>query len=116
MVISSLEHYKLINWFAKKIRISNKYGDENLYSYFLNGTAVKEFYIRDLDNNTTYHGMIDSYSEQNAFCEIVLYDVVVYDNNTGNEAYRIDKIYLSRPKNKITIELPIIKNNNEETE
>lgn len=116
LVISAFDHYKLINWFAKKIRISNKYGDENLYSYFLNGNSIKEVYIRDLDNNTTYHGLIDSYSEQDAFCEIVLYDVVVYANDTGDEAYRIDKIYLSRPKEKITIELPIINVNNGETE
>lgn len=116
LAISALDHFKLVNWFAKKIRISNKYGDENLYSYFLNGKEVKELYIRDLDNNATYHGLIDSYSEQDDFCEIVLYDVVIYDNNTGKEAYRIDKIYLSRPKDKITIELPIINKNDGKTE
>lgn len=116
LFISALDHYKLVNWFAKKIKISTKYGDENLYSYFLNGKSVKEVYIRDLDNNSTYHGLIDSYSEQDDFCEIVLYDVVVYDNETGEKAYSIDKIYLSRPKRNITIELPIINNNNGKTE
>lgn len=113
--ISALDHYKLVNWFAKKIKISKKYGDENLYSYFLNGKEVKEVYIRDFDNNSTYHGLIDSYSEQDSFCEIVLYDVVIYDNETGNKAYSLDKVYLSRPKEKMTIELPII-NENGETE
>lgn len=116
LAISALDHYKLVNWLAKRIKISKKYGDENLYSYFLNGKEVKEVYIRDFDNNSTYHGLIDSYSEQDAFCEIVLYDVVIYDNETGNEAYSLDKVYLSRPKEKITIELPIINNNNVETE
>ena len=116
LTVSALDHYKLINWFAKKIKISNKYGDENLYSYFLNGKAVKEVYLRDLENGSTYHGLIDSYSETDVYCEIVLYDVVVYSNDNGNEAYSIDKIYLSRPKEKITIELPIINNSNGETE
>lgn len=116
LAISAFDHYKLVNWFAKLIRISKKYGDENLYSYFLNGKAVKEVYIRDFENNSTYHGLIDSYSEQNTFCEIVLYDVVIYDNSSGQEAYKIDKVYLCRPKDKITIETPVINNNHVETE
>lgn len=108
-IVSAIDRYKVVNQVAKKFRISDKYGDENLYSYFLNGKDVQEVFIRDFDNNATYHGLIDSYSEQESFCEIVLYDVAIYDNNNAQEPYYIDKIYLSRPKDRITIELPILK-------
>jgi hypothetical protein len=108
LLVSALDRYKTVNRIAKTLLISNKYGDENLYSYFLNGRDVLEVYIRDFENNSTYHGLIDSYSEQESFCEIVLYNVAIYDNVGDNEPYYLDKIYLSRPKDKITIELPII--------
>lgn len=109
-VISAIDHYKILNWTAKKIKISNKYGDENLYSYFLNAKKVKEVYIRDFVNKITYHGMIDSYSEEDNVCEIVLWDVAVY-NDDYDIPYYLDEIYLSRAKHNITIELPIIDNN-----
>jgi|SRR5690554_954128 len=110
--ISALDHFKIINWIAKTIKISNKYGDENLYSYFLNAKNVSEVYIRDNHNNTTYHGIIDSFSETDDTFEIVLWDVAIYSNDKDEEPlYLLDKIYLSREKKNITIELPIIKNN-----
>lgn len=115
LVVSAIDHFKILNWFAKKIKISNKYGDENLYSHFLNASNVSEIYVRDLENNTTYHGMIDSFSETDTTCEIVLWDVAVYSNDTSELANKLDKVYLSRPKNNITIELPIKSEENGET-
>ena len=47
--------------------------------------------------------------------EIVLIDVIVYDYETSTELYRLDKIYLSRSRNNIIIELPF-KNTNYGTE
>lgn len=103
---SALDHYKVLNNLAKKLRITNKYGDENLYSYFLNAKNVNEVYLRDIKNNITYHGMIDSYSETSEFKEIVLREVKVYNYETSDFAYEVDKIYLSRPKDDIIIEVP----------
>lgn len=115
--VSALDHFKLLNWFAKRIKISNKYGDENLYSHFLNAKNVQEVYVRDIENNTTYHGVVDSFSETDDTCELVLWDVAVYSNDPYELNNELDKVYLSRPKSSITIELPIKENNNvKETE
>lgn len=86
IIATGLDHYKLINLFGKWIKLTNKYGDENLYSYFLNAKDVDEVYVRDI-NNLTYHGLIDSYSENDEIKEIVLVDVVVYDYETSKELY-----------------------------
>ncbi len=115
LIVSAIDHFKILNWFAKKIKISNKYGDENLYSHFLNASNVTEVYVRDLENNTTYHGIIDSFSETDTTCEIVLWDVAVYSNDPSKLVNNLDKVYLSRPKNNITIELPIKTEGNGET-
>jgi len=106
---SALDYYKLLNRFAKFLHITTKYGDENLYSYFLNAKNVEEIYLRDIANNLTYHGLINSFSETAEFKEIVLSDVKVYNYTTSELAYTVDIVYLSRPKDQIIIEVPSLK-------
>lgn len=114
-VCAGLDNHKLINKVGKILRLTSKYGDENLYSYFLNAKNVNEIYLRDVSKNITYHGMIDSFSETNEFKEIVLRDVKVYSYETSEFMYGLDKIYLSRSKDDIIIEVPFI-NENSNTE
>ena len=54
--------------------------------------------------------MVNSYSETAEFKEIVLRDVKVYDYTTSQLMYELDKVYLSRPKDGIIIEVPFINN------
>ncbi|UOY06563.1 hypothetical protein L0P88_21900 [Muricauda sp. SCSIO 64092] len=103
---TAIDHYKLINRFGKWLRLTNKYGDENLYSYFLNAKDVEEIYVRDIENDLTYHGLIDSFSENEEIKELVLRDVVVYRYKNSEQLYEIDKLYLSKSKESLIIELP----------
>lgn len=107
-ICAGLDNYKIINKLGKVFKLTTKYGDENLYSYFLNADNVNEIYFRDVPNNITYHGMINSYSETTEFKEIVLRDVKVYDYTNSEFMYELDKVYLSRPKDDIIIEVPFI--------
>ena len=109
LACSALDYYKVINRFAKYLKLTTKYGDENLYSYFLNAKNVEEIYFRDIANNLTYHGLVNSFSETSEFKEIVLTDVKVYNYTTSELAYKIDILYLSRPKDQIIIEVPFLK-------
>lgn len=111
LIAAGLDHYKIINRFGKWIKLTNKYGDENLYSYFLNAKEVEEVYIRDIENKLTYHGFVNSFSEVDEIKEIVLLDVVVYDYETSQKLYELDKIFLSRSKENLIIELPYKKRN-----
>lgn len=103
---TGMDHYKVVNRFGKWLRLTNKYGDENLYSYFLNAKGVEEVYVRDIENNLTYHGLINSFSENDDIKELVLIDVVVYEYETSKKLYELDKIYLSKSKDSLIIELP----------
>src|SRR5688572_14144137 len=80
LVSSALDHYKIINRLAARLRISNKYGDINLYSHFLNSPNVSPVYFRDLKSNLTYHGLVESFSENEEIREILLRNVRVYYN------------------------------------
>lgn len=101
-----MDHYKVVNRFGKWLKLTNKYGDENLYSYFLNAKEVEEVYVRDIENGLTYHGLINSFSENDDIKELVLIDVVVYEYESSKKLYELDKIYLSKSKESLIIELP----------
>lgn len=101
------DYRKLLNKFAKRFGMTNKFGDENLYTFFLNASNVEEVYIRDIDNNITYHGMIDSFSETETFTEMSLFDVKVYEYKTSNLMYAVDKLYLSKLRGSLIIEVPL---------
>lgn len=114
---SYVDTYKLINKLAKKLKISYKYGDENLFSYFLNADETQVVYVRDKKNNLTYHGYVKVYSETDTISEIVLSNVTVYRYEDSEELYEVDQIYLSFGKADIIIEqAKIIENGKEGSE
>jgi hypothetical protein len=102
-----IENKKMITRFARKFRIADKYGEENLYSYFLNSKEVTEVYVRDIANNLTFHGEVDSFSENELISEITLRHVKVYKYDDSAFLYDMPKVFLSRAKNTIFIEVPI---------
>ncbi|MBM2816487.1 MAG: hypothetical protein HW421_3249 [Ignavibacteria bacterium] len=107
-ISSWFEYKKVVNRLGRKLHLTNKFGDENLYSFFLNSKEVKEVYIRDKKNDLTYHGFVRSFAETDEFKEIVLYDVSVYRYSDSILLYEIDNLYLAQPKDDLIIELPYI--------
>ncbi|MCJ7812471.1 hypothetical protein MUP95_04030, partial [bacterium] len=98
---------KWLNKFAKKIKISNKYGDEDLYMYFLNAKEIDWVWIRDEQNKYTYEGQVNTYSENEQNRELVLINVKVYPYDSKNSLYEVPILYLSFPKDvTFSIEVP----------
>jgi hypothetical protein len=106
-----IDNNKWLNRLAQKIGISHKYGDENLFTYFLNREDIQEVFIHDIANNLTYNGTVRHFSETADFKEVVLENVNVYayDAPQNGIAYSLKSIYLARPKDSLTIEVPFIK-------
>lgn len=101
---SFLINYKIFNKLAKKLNVSTKFGDENLYSYYLNAKEIDWVYVRDIENNLTYQGRIESYSENDHMQELVMYDVTVFRYKDSIELYSIPTIYLTKVIGKFIIE------------
>lgn len=112
--VAYLDNKKIVNKIARKFNVSNKYGDENTYSYFLNSQDIDWVYVRDIEKNLTYLGKVEVFSETEEIKELVLSDVTVYTYPDSEELYRIEKIYLSYPRDKVTIERPNFKENAKE--
>ncbi len=101
---SVVVNYKLINKAAQRLGISRKFGDENLYSYFLNSPDINWVYVRDFKNNLTYQGRVQSFSETKEVHEIVLAEVKVFEYSTSDEFYDVPFIYLCGPHGSYAIE------------
>lgn len=97
-------NHKLFNKLAQALYISTKYGDENLYSYYLNAKEIDWIYIRDIHNNLTYQGRVVSYSENEKIQEIVLSEVTVFRYEDSAELYSVPTIYLNKEMGGFIIE------------
>ena len=106
---TKIDSSKIINKIARRLKISFKYGDENLYTYFLNSPETEWVYVRDITNSLTYLGSVKAFSETSEFKEIVLEQVIVYSYPNSEELYDLERIYLCLPKERIIIEQAKIK-------
>lgn len=99
--------YRLLMKLLHRIGASRRYGDEDVWSYTLNSNEpnVEYIHLRDLENGYVFSGWVNTYSESEEFREVLLSDVIVYDNE-GVEVSKSPLLYLSRPKNNIWVEFP----------
>lgn len=109
----AFEHYKVLTKIAQLLFLTTKFGDENLFMFFLSSREVHECYIRDLEKDIIYHGVIRSYSETDDIKEIVLEQVSLYQ--AGSKFQELDKLYICRSKDDISIEIPYIETENNST-
>lgn len=91
---------------AKYLRITRKFGDPDVWAFAFNTKEVSWATVRDLENNLMFAGYVRAYSDVEENAELFLSDVIVYNEKTGAELYRADRMYLSREKTALTIELP----------
>lgn len=99
-----MNNYKVLNSIAQKMRVSYKFGDENLFSYYLNRDDVLWVWIRDRGADLSYAGKVISWSEIDHIQEVVLSNVVVYRYTDSEELYSLPSIYLARPTGTFVIE------------
>ena len=105
LIMARIINKSTINKLGQVFGVSNRYGDDNLYSSFLNNSDVENIFIRDYTNNIVYHGSVNSFSENEVISEIELIDVAVYTNDKAKFIYEVPKIYLSFKKENIIIEV-----------
>jgi hypothetical protein len=98
--------HKWPNDFAQWTRISRKFGDANVWSRTFNAKEAKWATVRDIERNLMFSGYVLAFSDVEEVAELLLTQVVVYNETTGKELYRADNIYLSRPKDCLTVEIP----------
>lgn len=106
LVLSYVVYKQLLFKFASWLGVSNKYGDLNLFSFFLSHDDISWVWIRDSRSGLTYEGLVDTVSESENNREVVLKDVKVYSSNDSTFMYETEYVYLSGLSNPIVIQAP----------
>jgi Family of unknown function (DUF6338) len=109
-VASYVDEYKLINRFARLIKASERFGDEDVWDYFRRSPDTKWVYVRDLRNDIYYYGWIQAWSDPYKERELLLREVDVYKSSTAEFLYTSDVVYISRKQDDLTIEADLVSN------
>lgn len=103
-IAAFLVNHKIFNKISQKLGVSSKYGDENLFSYYLNADEIDWIYVRDKENDLTYQGRVVSYSEAEEMQELVMSEVTVFRYEDSSELYSVPTIYLTKTIGNFVIE------------
>lgn len=101
---SSIIHHKTFNKLAQRLGVSSKFGDENLYTYYLNAQEIDWIYVRDRESDLTYEGRIVSYSENSQIQEMVISNVNVYRYSDSELLYSVPTAYIAKPIGNFVVE------------
>ncbi|HVU87052.1 MAG TPA: DUF6338 family protein [Pirellulales bacterium] len=99
-------------WFhdiARALKITKKFGPPNVWSFAFNINEVKWATVRDLEAKLMFQGYIRAFSDVEDQAEVLLTQVCVYNEATGKLLYEADHMYLARPKDNMTVEFPLTK-------
>lgn len=107
VLVAWAHNMKVVNRLGRLVGITKSFGDDDVWEYIHNTPDIEWVYLRDHKQSLTYYGRISSFSDSYRPREIVLSDVVAFDNHTGEELYAVDGVYISRAQDEITIEVPV---------
>lgn len=110
-VASYFYTHKFINNIGRVLRVTNSFGDEDVWDFFHNASDKPEYqwvFVRDHKTNLLFFGYILAYSGSEKERELLIEDVDVYNNETGKFIYKTKRVYLCRNRYDLTIEIPEI--------
>jgi hypothetical protein len=103
-IVSIASRYKVLNRTARRIGITKKFGELDVWGYMLNMEDVVWVTVRDHKNDLIYDGWVQAFSDDSKDAELLLRDVSIYKNLTGEKLYQVGAVYLSRQRDNISIE------------
>lgn len=108
-ILSYFIHFNIANRLGQFICATKRYGDEDVWHYFHNAPDSQKsegwLIVRDLKEQLAYYCYISTWSDSGEDRELVLSDVSVYSNETGDFLYSAEHIYLSRNRDDLMIEV-----------
>jgi hypothetical protein len=105
-IITALINFKVLNKLGKFLRVTKKFGDLDVWSYIMNSKNIEWVIIRDHETGLMYEGWIELFSDSTEQDELLLRDVIVFNNSTGKELYKTPGLYFPKKRENITIEFP----------
>ncbi|MDT4898532.1 MAG: hypothetical protein QOH25_3609 [Acidobacteriota bacterium] len=111
-VASYIDSNKIINKLGRKLKATARFGDEDVWDFLHHSPAIKGGWVtvRDHKLKLNYLCWIQAFSDSGKERELLLRDVDVYNDVTGECLYKTDLMYISRKQDELTIEATIASN------
>jgi len=95
-----------LNRLAESIHVSNKFGDIDVWARTFNSPDLTDAWVvvRDFNRDLAFEGWVNAFAETYELNELLLRDVRVYQSSTSQFLYEVNSMYLTRPKDSLTIE------------
>lgn len=106
LIVAAVIHHKIINRLSRKCGVSNVYGLESVFIYFLNSKDVDWVYVRDHELDLVYRARLECFRDHDETQELLLRDVTVYTNKKSIECYSMEQIYINKKRGVLVIETP----------
>jgi hypothetical protein len=102
--VSAMLNYRLIHRVGRKLRISKRLGDLDVWGFVFNSPGLSWVVVRDLGHGLTYQGWVEAFSDTAQPAELLLREVSVFDSTTGAKLYEAFRVYFARPIDTLAIE------------
>jgi hypothetical protein len=89
LLITVSAKYKLLYRITHLFRLTNKFGEFDVWGYTMNLKQVHWVTVRDHKKNLVYDGWVQAFSDDSQNAEMLLRDVSIYKNNSGEKLYQI---------------------------
>ena len=88
---------------------SKSFGDEDVWEFAFNdeGISSKAVHIRDRDQKLLYSGSVEVFSGSDQKRELILSNVTVFDDISGDELYTAPRMYLAYDDRWLSIDFPL---------
>lgn len=113
LMFTFLSQHKVLNRVARNIGLTKKFGELDVWGFFMNVKEIEWVTVRDHANDLILDGWIQAFSDDSKDAEILLRDVSIYKNSTGEALYQVGAMYLSRNRQDISIECRTIEIDNQ---
>lgn len=104
LVITVVSTHKLHFRLARKLGLTKKFGELDVWGFVFNSPEIEWATVRDHNRGLAYDGWVQLFSDDSRSAELMLRDVRVYPNDTGACLYEVPSLYLSLSRDGITIE------------
>jgi hypothetical protein len=102
--VAAIGNHNLLYRAAERLGISRKFGEPDVWSYFLNSPDIQWVAVRDFATDMVYEGAVEAFSDTGAAPELLLRRVKVSRSSTDTKLYECDRVYLSRDRSSLVIE------------
>jgi hypothetical protein len=106
LLLSLFESKKIIYNIARKFKITNYYGDTDVWTSFCANKDANWIYVRDHKLKLIYFGSLEQYSDPGEERELLLSNVHVFSED-AEYCYDCPKMYICRHSDDITLEIPM---------